>query len=433
MRARSISLFVALLTQAVPVAAAQSDAPAPVMAASNADPAETAPPAATPGPTAPGSVASAAQPARAPSWKDRTEARLSGYLQARYSVLANTDFDLADQNGFDLRNARLEGSGRIKTAQGNLFVKLQGDLAGGGFSLRDGYGGWAPWNALRFSIGQMKVPFAYAILNSSRTLQLPDRQMNEQIGWGRDLGLTLSGDAELTKIAERPFVLHYAVGAFNGEGENQFSNINDRNLYAGRLLLQPLGEIGSDEPDLSPCVGLGEESCDPDASRPLRVALGASFGHDPLSARGKNFDLNRRETRWGIDAHLKWSGLSLHAEYLRGDLPATANDGAFAREGWYVQAGYNPSWFDWLEPVVRYEALDYDTARDNTGPGATPDQVGFQARTRTTFGLNAFITGYDGRLMLAYVMTDLQEGLSESPQGDPLYGDRLVLQAQIGF
>lgn len=433
MRSRSSSLFIALLSLAAPMAAAaQGDAPAPVTAAPTTDPV-TAPAAKTPEVTPPAPEAAAAKPAKAPSWKDRTEAKLSSYLQGRYSVIANTDFDPDDQNGFDLNDARLEGSGKVKTARGDLFLKLQCDFGGGGFSLKDGYGGWAPWKALQFTVGQMKVPFAYSVLHSTRTMQLPDQQLNNKIGWGRDLGLKVSGDAELTKIAERPFVLHYAVGAFNGEGENQFTNTNDRNLYAGRLLVQPMGKIGSDESDLSPCVGFGDEGCDPDALRPLRVALGASFGHDPLSARGKNFDLNREETRWGIDAHLKWSGLSLHAEYLRGDLPATAADGAFAREGWYVQAGYNPGWFDWLEPVVRYEAYDYDTARDNTGPGAAPDQVGFQARTRTTFGLNAFITGYDGRLMLAYVMTDLQEGLSESPQGDPLYGDRVVLQAQIGF
>ncbi len=365
---------------------------------------------------------------------DRINAKLSGYIQGRYSVITNTDFNPDDQNGFGLGDARLEGRAKIRTVQGELFIRLQGDFSGGGgFSLKDGYAGWTLLPAVTFTIGQVKVPFAYAVLHSTRNMQLPDAQLAGRLGWGRDLGLMISGDPELTKIDGRPFILHYAVGTFNGEGDNQFRNTNEHNLYAGRLLVQPMGQIGSDESDLSPCLADGGDDCDPDARRPLRVGIGASLGHDPYSARGKNFDLNREETRWAVDAHAKWRGLSLHAEYVSADLPKTTSDVAFGREAWYVQAGYNPGWFHRIEPVVRYEYRDYDTARDNSGPGATPDQVAFQSRTRTTFGLNAFLTGYDGRLMLAYVITDLEEGLTQSPQGDPFYGDMVVLQAQIGF
>lgn len=433
---RALLILALLLPSAA--AAAEAEPSADVTAAAATEPSAPAPlprrgellP--SPSESAEPPSADAAKPAAKAA--DRVDARLSGYIQGRYAVVANTDFDPDDQNGFGLSDARLEGRGKVRTVQGDIFVRLQGDFGGGGFSLKDGFAGWAPYQALSLTIGQFKVPFAYAVLHSTRQLQLPDQQLATRLGWGRDLGAMISGDPELTKIDGRPFILHYAAGVFNGEGENQFRNSNDRNLYAGRLLVQPMGKIGDDESDLSPCLAaFDDEACDADVRRPLRVALGASLGHDPYSARGKNFDLNREETRWAVDAHAKWRGLSLHAEYVRADLPATANDGAFARDAWYVQAGYNPAWFPRLEPVVRYEYRDYDTARDNTGPGAAPDQVEFQSRSRTTVGLNALLTGYDGRLMLAYVMTDLREGLTKSPQGDPLYGDMVILQAQLGF
>jgi hypothetical protein len=429
--------IVVLLLSAVRVDAQEPASEVTGTAAAVSAPADAAaavePAAAAPAPVEP--AAAPVEPAKpAAKVADRIDAKLSGYIQGRYSVVTNTDFNQDDQNGFGLGDARLEGRAKIRTVQGDMFVRLQGDFSGGGgFSLKDGYAGWTPWPALTLTVGQFKVPFAYAVLHSTRAMQLPDAQLAARLGWGRDLGLMISGNPELAKIDGRPFIVHYAVGAFNGEGDNQFRNTNDRNLYAGRLLVQPMGKIGSDESDLSPCLAAGGDDCDPDAARPLRVGIGASLGHDPYSARGKNFDLNREETRWAVDAHAKWRGLSLHAEYVSADLPKTANDVAFSRESWYVQAGYNPGWFHRLEPVVRYEYRDYDTERDNTGPGAAPDQVEFQSRTRTTVGLNAFLTGYDGRLMLAYVMTDLEEGLMQSPQGDPLYGDMVILQAQFGF
>lgn len=387
-------------------------------------------PADTTGPVAASAPAAQLSP---PGWRDRLSTGVGGYIRPYYSVVRNTGFNTNDQNGFGFSAVRLEFDARYRVIQGQAFGRATGDLRSGSMSLRDAYVGWEPWSELRLAVGQFKVPYGFASLRSSRTSPFTGSALAGQITYGRDLGAMLSGKAELARLVDdRPFLLSWYGGAFNGDGANQFQNANDRLLYAGRLLLEPLGAIGSSESDLSPCNGFGKDAdCDPNAARPLRVALGTSAAYDRLSARGKNFDLNRPELRWAVEAHAKWKGLFFQAEYLRGELEATALDGAFSREAWLVQAGYNPGYFDWLEVVGRYEYFDYDTVRDNAA--ANPQEVEFQARTRTTLGLNAYLAGHRAKLMLHYIMVDLQEGVTTSPEGDPLFGDTLILQAQVGF
>jgi hypothetical protein len=133
------------------------------------------------------------------------------------------------------------------------FELSQEEKPGTGFSgwapLRDAFVRVSPDRALRIRAGQFKKPFGRLRLTSLRELKLvhrgiTDYWITQALGYGdRDLGLQVEG-----RLGESP-EFNYAVGVFNGNGENQKdTDLNGAKDFVGRVELAavPWLSIGLD-------------------------------------------------------------------------------------------------------------------------------------------------------------------------------------------
>lgn len=373
-------------------------------------------------------------PTLAAAW-DKSELipEVHGYTKPRFTVQANTGFNPEDQNSFGMPEARLSLRDRLAftPVTGDVEYEFEVDFAGGTPVVQNLYMGWDVWRYLGFRIGQFKAPFGYANMSSTSKQLFVDPTLSKGLTYGRERGAELHGEIGLGEWVEgREAAIRYATGVFNGEGIGIARNQNEKFIYVSRLLFEPVGEIGGDEADLHPCNGRWREDCT--GERPLRLGLGGSLGRDPLISRGlSNKETGRSETRYAVEAHLKVEGLALHGEVVRGHVGRLGPAPSFKRLGYYAQVAYNPAAMHWLEPALRYEFHDFDEGENNSL--RDPAQVAFQSRRLITAGLNFYAFKHNAKLQLNYVLTDLQEGTKQSPEGKPLFGDTVIAQIQVGF
>lgn len=138
--------------------------------------------------------------------------------------------DLGDQ--FLVRRARFGIDGTMFQ-----FVKFMilGELAPAGQSaagtLKDGFVELDFMPELRLRVGQFKTPFSLDQLTSSRFIDFVERSVVDELVPGRDLGMMLHGSLLQGKLM-------YALGGFNGRGEN-FSDRSDDKDWAARLVVAP--------------------------------------------------------------------------------------------------------------------------------------------------------------------------------------------------
>ncbi len=321
-----------------------SDAPAQTHVPPTADvvePAETSPP---PEPTI--TVGAPGEGLRWLSSDGRFSLRLGLRGQVRYELIARPE-DSPTQS-LSLRRARVKFSGHTFGEHNTYKLEL-------GVSPRDM--GTSPdgprftpvldWalefsklRDLQFRVGQYKLPYSRARMQSSGDLQFVDRSIADgEFNLNRDVGFDLHSD-DLFGLDH----LGYYAGMFLGEGRDAYRATNFEVVYLARLEVFPFGTYDEDDTE-----------SDLTRERVPRMSMGFAYAFvdGALFERGTNG--SRPEGGGTTDIHnatadtsFKFGGATVFAEaYLREgnrragpSLPATGLSPARNGYGWNAQAGY---------------------------------------------------------------------------------------------
>jgi hypothetical protein len=255
---------------------------------------------------------------------------------------------------FEIRRLRMINRGKIKGDEWHYNVQL-------GFAerdqeidkdvpLRDAIITYNGFNRIKFSFGQMKVPFNRQRLISSGALQLPDRSIvNGELNLDRDVGIQAFSN-NLFGLSNR-FSIN--LGVFGGDGKNRTSQ-GPGLLTIGKLTYYPLGNFlrnrlaGVDDELLaetdfarerSPKIAIGFAGAFNKNTNRERSTLGAEY-------RFARFDY----THYASDIMLKWMGYTLLTEFIsrKANLPYQERNvsNQIQREysrsmyGYFVQTSY---------------------------------------------------------------------------------------------
>ncbi len=241
----------------------------------------------------------------------------------------------------------------------------------------DVYGEYAPIPEFNVRVGQFKVPFDQESQFDSNWLTFTSRSlitrayplwgegipeealtynwnydMQRAASFGRDTGLELKGT-----VSEGMF--NYAVGVFNGAGDN-VENDNRDILVALRLSTEPAGKMTEGMSDLTT------------TTKPL-VSIGAAFAYDLLEHQNLVDPLvtyNSSDVNLTADAHLKWYGVSFlgsifyrHADHGAVFIDDNGDDAPIDSVGTEIQLAYFNDYTK-LEPGFRYSLFDADMNRN---------------------------------------------------------------------
>ena len=180
--------------------------------------------------------------------------KFSGYGMVQYQA---SDQDAKENNGFNLRLVRMALEGR---AHEDFYWKVQMQINGNTYDpdksstdirLVDLFGEWQKYEFFKVKAGQFKRPFTFEnpmhpitqgfmsySQNVSKLAGFSDR-CGGNASNGRDIGVQIQGD--FLKNAEGRNLLHYQVGAFNGEGINQKDKDNRKDIIGGMWVMPVKG------------------------------------------------------------------------------------------------------------------------------------------------------------------------------------------------
>jgi len=303
-------------------------------------------------------------------------------------------------NQFFIRRARIYLYGNVLD---NLGYKVSIETASSSI-LRDAFVYYEYNPALRFTVGQFKVPFGMEGPAALAAHPMVDRSLVTNFVHAptlRDIGVMLSGRYE-TRTGGLPFGVKYYAMVMDGNGFNK-SDDNDNKDVSMRLRVNPA----------LPGLWVGGSY------------YAGKTHHSPGGVAA--FDSHRE--RWGLELSYEpdfLSGLKLQGEYLRDNhyftsytvkdvnstsapLPAL---GRHARSyGWYALMAYRLEgiegglrFLNGLEPVVRYEFLDEDTSVCDNERFRTTLGVNYYLARQTRLMLNYEFIRADGRLRYASLM-----------------------------
>ncbi|HET6204224.1 MAG TPA: porin [Planctomycetota bacterium] len=275
--------------------------------------------------------------------------RLGAKTQMRATYVdSDEDGPAGDSLSIAVNRLRLEFEGNAYGKE--LTYKFVPELRGGSVSLRDGYLNYAFDRELQIRAGQYKVPFSRQELVSAFRQQFVDRSfVTDLFAPGREPGVMVHGG-----LSEGMF--EYALGGFNGDGQNVNTNDDNALRWAARVAVNPLGPVPYSEGDL-------------DRTQEPRIGIGANFFHNPVRAVSPDVDVDA----FGFDGVFFLQGLSVQGEWFvrRSD----ADTGPTATDvGGYLQAGYclENGW----EGAVRLAGASFDD--DVLAAGATRQQREYQ-------------------------------------------------------
>ena len=176
--------------------------------------------------------------------------KFSGYGMVQYQA---SDQDQKENNGFNLRLVRMALEGR---AHQDFYWKVQMQINGNTYDpdksttdirLVDLFGEWQKYEFFKVKAGQFKRPFTFenpmhpitqGFMNYSQNVSklagFSDR-CGGNASNGRDIGVQIQGD--FLKNAEGRNLLHYQIGAFNGEGINQKDKDNRKDIIGGMWVM----------------------------------------------------------------------------------------------------------------------------------------------------------------------------------------------------
>ena len=290
-----------------------------------------------------------------------------------------------------------------------LNVKIEGDFGGGSAVLTDGYVELRYWPELRVRGGQFKVPFSWEELTSSNLIDFVERSVVNNLVPARDVGGMVHGTlfGGLTE---------YAVGIFNGTGQNN-TETNDSKDFAARLLVRPfrlLNIPALEKFHIAGHVTYGEEDIDAPAAN-AQSLQGQTDGRfvffQRVSTRGDRL-------RVGGEAVYAYGPFSLYGEYVHteedrdGLGPGGTNLDDVTGQAWYVAGTVfvtgqekvpgkapkvkpaNPHTGDYgaLELVARYAHLDFSSGSSLAGPPTTVNSPDGNRVNALTVGFNWYLS-----------------------------------------
>ncbi|MEL6346640.1 MAG: porin [Myxococcota bacterium] len=275
---------------------------------------------------------------------DRVRVTLGGFMQPRFTLVPDdTEQGIPGELGFALARSRLEFGGYLigpLSIKPRVTIELIPEAR-----LVDSYLNLSVFDEAQIRFGQFKAPTNRSFLVSDKNTLFPERAELTDVIPRREMGVMLHGD-----FGERIF--EYQLGAFNGEGTNRLSNVNRQFLYAGRIVVSPLGSPGTTT-ELLP------------VKAPTTISLGVSAHINVIGDEGE------QEGSSGINAEslFHWKWITLQAEYLFRSIDWENVDVAdFDQEGWYVQTGIYVPGNAWLqehiviigraEEIEAYEPID---------------------------------------------------------------------------
>ena len=344
---------------------------------------------------------------------------LGGYIQPGFRYVTDTDFNQDDSDGFDFGNADIIGRGDL-TIWEKLGAAFRFDFSvnQGNFNVRDVYG-TVSWDKdlVALDIGQLKVPFGEAVIQSEAQLQFPVPARIKRLGFNRDIGVQLRSNIPIGQVD-----LGLSAMIANGEGGfRQRINIDGEFLYAGRIEVAPLGRMGKSEADL--------DNSDFQCAFGFDAAYNGALGNDLGIG-----DAGAGEKRIGGDVRLWFKGLSVRGELIHGFRDATASSPSFDRYSVMAQAGYVlpiPIDLPKFEVVARFEQLDLDMSNDGTeGSDYIVDQSSVR---QLQFGANVYVVQHAVKVQFLYQLTDLLEGPMVDRNGNVLLGDTIYIFTQFAW
>ncbi len=158
-------------------------------------------------------------------------------IRARGVVQADTraffgDKGIIGNDGFLLRKARPILEATVYRDFDFLFLS---DFGGSTVQVLDAYANYRYSPGLQLRLGKMKAPVGLELLQGDADFTFNERALPTSLVPNRDVGVQLHG----TPLDGR---INYAVGIFNGVGDNRSSlnsDFEDNKEFAGRLILQP--------------------------------------------------------------------------------------------------------------------------------------------------------------------------------------------------
>lgn len=167
--------------------------------------------------------------------KDKYKPQIHGILRGKY------EFQPAMEEGrFEVRNARLAVSGKLPySSEYKLEVDLCDESA---IKMKDAWVRVNPWQTLRLSIGQQRMPFSIDAHRNPSAQYLANRSfIAKQVGDVRDVGFQVGYD--FLNSAGRK-VASLDAGVFNGSNlDNQKSAWFSSPAYSARLQYFPVAGL----------------------------------------------------------------------------------------------------------------------------------------------------------------------------------------------
>jgi hypothetical protein len=217
------------------------------------------------------------------------------------------------------------------------------------------------------SIGQFKNQVSWDGFNSAAKIIMPERAfVAALVGGQRDLGLRI--DKTFPKFM-------YSVGLFNGAGQNNFDNNNQKD------------------------VGLRLEVY------PVKGLTIAGMTYDSIGYRSRS----GTKDRWEADVRYENANVLLQSEFIH-DRDVFA-DGAkpIDSQGFYVALAYlmkgigDGKWKGDLQPVLRVGYYDPNTDTDvDPSMVAASSFGGNDERTDIEVGLNYYVRGHEMKFQVSY-------------------------------
>ena len=266
------------------------------------------------------------------SESSKFELKMNGWGQLRHTVF-NSEVGGGDLNQFQLKRARIIGSGFAFTRDFRYYIQLDGRSSSGDslrlldYKLTYDVGHHAlGWNRGRFGIktGKYKMPFHFSRWLSGREFEFADRSMASTFfDVNRSLAFGVYGKTE-----NRSVPLHWETAIFNGlvtgGAETGSSGSLDNNFaFSARVYAYPHGDWGKHEladfdchETLATRFGAGFATTTADRSGQtefgtFRVVDTGSTLASMLPLRVNAFDVSL----YSLDASFKYRGWSGTAEY----------------------------------------------------------------------------------------------------------------------
>lgn len=346
---------------------------------------------------------------------EAVQVRVGGFVQPRFDIEQADDAAGVDGDiGFSVSQARFEFGGDLEGAAGSrldagwlLSVELMPEAR-----LNDAYVDLGVAGVpVSVRLGQLKAPTGRAFLTSDKYSLFPE--LAEMVEWipTRDIGAMLHSTLGRNHVEAE-------LGVFNGEGTNRLSNVNRHFLYAGRLVISPLGGPGT-----------GRELIR-DNDRLPRFSLGGSVHRNVIG------DVGLEEGALGLDGefflHWRWVNVQSEVIWRSVDYQDIAVSD-YVQRGWYAQMGTFVAGVPWFQDHValmgRVEQGDSLFAAGVPAAGPTDPT---QASRSIAFGggLYAGRPWYsdvsDLRLVVTYT-------LKEELEGFPIDDDRFDALVSMTF